>query len=133
MFEESGAWAWTEVVRALRASARPGSSVHPVPADGGDVAHGPASAHVCEVPDDGREAPGGTGPGWWAELTEREREVTRLVAAGLSNRHVAEELFVSVRTVEVHVGRVFRKLGVRSRVELALLVDRADSQATTDA
>ncbi|GAB4086554.1 hypothetical protein GCM10028784_31840 [Myceligenerans cantabricum] len=61
----------------------------------------------------------------WSELlTERELDVARLVAQGRTNRQVAEQLYVSVRTVEVHLGRVFRKLGVRSRTELAVLAYR---------
>lgn len=57
-----------------------------------------------------------------AELTEREREVMRLVAAGRPNKLIADELAISVRTVEVHRARVFDKLGVRSAVELAHLL-----------
>ncbi len=53
-------------------------------------------------------------------LTEAERRVAIGVSAGLSNREVAETLFLSVRTVESHLGSVFRKLGVRNRTELAL-------------
>ncbi|GAA1837938.1 helix-turn-helix domain-containing protein [Agromyces salentinus] len=61
----------------------------------------------------------------WAELlTERELEVAMLVVEGISNRDAAARLFVSVRTVEVHVGRVFSKLAVHSRVELAVLAHR---------
>jgi DNA-binding CsgD family transcriptional regulator len=47
--------------------------------------------------------------------------VTSLVAQGLSNREVAAELFVSPKTVQYHLTRVFAKLGVRSRAELAAL------------
>ena len=54
-----------------------------------------------------------------AALTARELEVARLVAAGLSNRDIAERLVVSDRTVDNHVYRIFRKLGVRSRDEIA--------------
>ncbi|MBL0888118.1 LuxR C-terminal-related transcriptional regulator [Myceligenerans indicum] len=61
---------------------------------------------------------------WGELLTERELDVARLVAQGRTNRQVAERLYVSVRTVEVHLGRVFRKLGVRSRTELAVLAHR---------
>jgi DNA-binding CsgD family transcriptional regulator len=53
------------------------------------------------------------------ELTETERRVASLVAEGLSNREVADLLFVSVRTVEGHLSGAYRKLGVRSRTELA--------------
>lgn len=61
----------------------------------------------------------------WAEvLTERELEVAMLVVEGCSNREAASRLYVSVRTVEVHVGRVFTKLAVHSRVELAVLAHR---------
>ena len=52
-------------------------------------------------------------------LTERERDVMRLVVAGLPNKLVADQLDISVRTVEVHRARVFEKMGVKSAVELA--------------
>jgi two-component system response regulator DctR len=52
-------------------------------------------------------------------LTERERDVMRLVIAGLPNKLVADQLNISVRTVEVHRARVFDKMGVKSAVELA--------------
>jgi DNA-binding CsgD family transcriptional regulator/tetratricopeptide (TPR) repeat protein len=55
-------------------------------------------------------------------LTPREREIAGLVAAGLSNRMIAERLVVSVRTVDNHLQHVFDKLGVRSRRELDALV-----------
>jgi len=54
-----------------------------------------------------------------AELTERERDVMRLVARGLPNKLIADELNISVRTVEVHRSRVFDKMDVKSAVELA--------------
>lgn len=53
-----------------------------------------------------------------AGLTAREREIARLVAEGLSNRQIAERLLLSSRTVENHVHRVLRKLGMASRREL---------------
>ena len=53
-----------------------------------------------------------------AGLTDRERDVMRLVASGLPNKLVADELNISVRTVEVHRAHVFDKMGVRSAVEL---------------
>lgn len=54
-----------------------------------------------------------------AELTERETEVMRLVIAGHPNKRIADELGISVRTVEVHRARVFDKMSVKSAVELA--------------
>jgi two-component system response regulator DctR len=57
-----------------------------------------------------------------ADLTEREQSVMRLVIDGLPNKQIAEELAISVRTVEVHRARVFEKLGVKSAVELANLM-----------
>ena len=55
------------------------------------------------------------------ELTPQEEAVTTLVAQGLSNREVAAELYVSPKTVQYHLTRVYAKLGVRSRAELAAL------------
>ena len=54
-----------------------------------------------------------------AELTQRERDVMQLVAKGLPNKLIADELDISVRTVEVHRSRVFDKMEVKSAVELA--------------
>jgi two-component system, LuxR family, response regulator DctR len=54
-----------------------------------------------------------------AELTERERDVMRLVVEGLPNKLIADQLAISVRTVEVHRARVFEKMDVKSAVELA--------------
>ncbi len=52
-------------------------------------------------------------------LTRREREIAAFVAAGRTSREVAESCFLSVRTVETHLARVYDKLGVRTRAELA--------------
>jgi DNA-binding CsgD family transcriptional regulator len=53
------------------------------------------------------------------ELTETERRVAELVAEGLSNKEVAARLFVTVRTVEANLTKIYGKLGIRSRTELA--------------
>jgi two-component system response regulator DctR len=57
-----------------------------------------------------------------AELTERERDVMRLVTQGLPNKLIADQLNISVRTVEVHRARVFDKMNVKSAVDLANLL-----------
>lgn len=57
-----------------------------------------------------------------ASLSEREREVMQRVAAGKLNKVIADELHISVRTVEVHRAKVFSKLGVRSAAEVATLL-----------
>ena len=56
------------------------------------------------------------------DLTERERDVMDLVVAGLPNKLIADQLDISVRTVEVHRARVFDKMQVKSAVELANLL-----------
>jgi DNA-binding NarL/FixJ family response regulator len=53
------------------------------------------------------------------ELTATERRVADLIADGATNRGAAAALFVSVRTIETHVASIYRKLGVRTRAELA--------------
>jgi DNA-binding NarL/FixJ family response regulator len=58
------------------------------------------------------------------ELTGRERDVLRLVAAGRTNREIGAELFISPKTASVHVSRILRKLNVRGRVEAAALAHR---------
>jgi DNA-binding NarL/FixJ family response regulator len=57
-------------------------------------------------------------------LSGREREVADLVALGRTNREIAGELFLSEKTVESHMSRLFGKLGVRSRAEVAEAVGR---------
>lgn len=69
-----------------------------------------AAAELARI---GGRAPSGS------ELTPVERRVAELVAAGRSNKEVASALYLSPRTVEGHLSRVYGKLGVRSRVELA--------------
>ncbi len=63
---------------------------------------------------------------WDPVLTERELEVALLVVDGAVNREIAERLGVSVRTVEVHIGRIFAKLSLRGRVELTALAHRTN-------
>jgi len=66
-----------------------------------------------------------------SELTVTERQVAELAAAGLTNREIAEQMFISVRTAEANLSRVYRKLGLRSRAELAR--DFGTARAATQA
>jgi DNA-binding NarL/FixJ family response regulator len=57
-------------------------------------------------------------PGAWAQLTPQELQVAQLAAEGLSNKEIAERLYLSNRTVGTHLYRLFPKLGITSRAEL---------------
>jgi DNA-binding NarL/FixJ family response regulator len=63
-------------------------------------------------------------PGF-ADLTEREREITTLVAAGLSNTEIAERLFISPATAKTHVNRAMMKTAARDRAQLVYLAYQA--------
>jgi DNA-binding NarL/FixJ family response regulator len=67
-----------------------------------------------------RPASGGIPPAL-DELTPREREVLRLIARGLGNRDIAQELIMSVATVKTHVNRIFRKLDIAERAQAVVL------------
>ena len=67
------------------------------------------------------------------QLTAREREIAILVAAGLSNRQIAEKLFISRRTVDAHLEHIFGKLGITSRVMLTIQLREHSAEADSDA
>jgi DNA-binding CsgD family transcriptional regulator len=68
---------------------------------------------------EGARTPALAGAGAAAALSERERDVAVLAAEGMRSREIAERLSISARTVDNHLGRIYAKLGVASRVELA--------------
>jgi DNA-binding CsgD family transcriptional regulator len=63
----------------------------------------------------------------WDALTAAERRVARLAADGRANRDIADELYLTPRTVEMHLSRSYHKLGIRSRAQLASVVPEARS------
>ena len=76
-------------------------------------------------------APARTGPKRNAQLTKREAEVLGLIGHGLTNTEISARLYISVKTVEHHVGRVLAKLGLRSRSEAAAYATRAEISGAT--
>ncbi len=115
LFEECGAHAMAVVSHALLTDAVTARRREPEPATRTRERTAAEPAPTAPCPPVGLAAIA-------SRLTEREREVVEAVVTGASNRMVARRLQVSVRTVEVHLTSIFRKLGVGSRVELALLV-----------
>jgi DNA-binding CsgD family transcriptional regulator len=69
--------------------------------------------------------PGRAADGTAAGLSEREVQVAELVSAGMTNKEVGQRLYLSPKTVEAHLSRVYAKLGVRSRMELSRVLARS--------
>jgi DNA-binding CsgD family transcriptional regulator len=87
-----------------------------------------AEAELRSTRPPGRRAP----PASEHVLTGRELTVARMVATGHSNRAIAKHLFISEKTVEYHLGKVFAKLNVRSRTQLASKLEDAPTNAALD-
>ncbi|WP_369044815.1 helix-turn-helix transcriptional regulator [Sinomonas sp. P10A9] len=103
----------------------PGTQQPGAPHRGG---HDPGAPHPAQAPETGSSS----GPSVPA-FTAQETAVARLVAAGLSNRDAARELFVSVKTVQYHLTRIYAKLGIGSRAELAAVYrPPADESSATN-
>src|SRR3954466_2954685 len=66
-------------------------------------------------------------PGGWSQLSPQELQIAQLAAEGLSNRQIGEQLYLSHRTVESHLYRLFPKLGVTSRAQLRDALEHASS------
>lgn len=77
-----------------------------------------------------RRLAGGSGSATAGGLTPREREVLELIAEGLTNREIAERLYIATKTAAVHVSNILAKVGASSRTEAVALARR--SGALTD-
>ncbi|MFJ5138906.1 AAA family ATPase [Streptomyces sp. NPDC088707] len=66
-----------------------------------------------------------------SDMSDREREITRMVALGMSNNDIARALVISSKTVEAHLTRIFRKVGVRTRTALVATLPKADPATVT--
>ncbi|MFJ2392355.1 AAA family ATPase [Streptomyces sp. NPDC087843] len=118
--DEDGRTRATELLRLARAAAdhlgaRPLADAVALLAQRARLALGRAPGPYAPTPVDPAQALG---------LTSRERDVLRLVAAGRSNRQIAEELFISPKTASVHVSNILAKLDVSGRGEAAALAHR---------
>jgi DNA-binding NarL/FixJ family response regulator len=94
------------LVAAVRTLAAGGTMIQPALTERAQSA---LSAKACGAPDAAS-----------ADLTEREREVLRLVASGFSNREIAKALFVAEGTVKNHVSNILTKMGVRDRTRAVI-------------
>jgi NarL family two-component system response regulator LiaR len=100
-----------DVVAAIRAVRAGESVLHP--------------AIITKLLKQGRgAAPGAAGPKSRESLSDREFEVLRLAATGMSNKEIAERLSVTVRTVKAHLSNIFAKMNVASRTEAILMAVR---------
>ena len=119
-FSLDALWTRLDLGTALAASDRPRAK--DVLAAVAQAAGDSGAQTVCELSEQRLRAFGvrtwrrGTAGG---VLTDREREIAHLIAAGASNPEIAQQLFLSRKTVERHVSNIFRKAGVRNRAELA--------------
>lgn len=91
-----------------------------------DEATATSRARVLATQGDGARSPALDAVDRPLPLTRREREIAGLAASGFTNKEIAERLTVSVRTVEGHLYRVFGKLGVEGRQDLATVIGSAD-------
>lgn len=77
---------------------------------------------AADLADTGLRVSAGQSAGPLAVLSAKEHQVAHLVAAGLTNQQVAKEIYISVKTVEFHLGNIFTKLGITSRKDLGTLI-----------
>lgn len=132
LFEELGAFAGAQLATSWAEQVARGAGLKPPLVPGvnsrsaveSSLNAAAASPATRSAPDGANIANSGL-PRWATLLTEREREVAQIIASGATNREAAADLYVSVRTIEVHLTSIFRKLEIGSRVELAVVVSHA--------
>ena len=113
-----------ELVEAIRAAHRGEPRLHP------DVARTLMEAmrapqnSPAQSPTEAARASANAGASGVGELTEREREVVRAVAQGKSNQEIADQFFISEKTVKTHVSHILAKLGLKDRTQLAIFAIR---------
>jgi DNA-binding NarL/FixJ family response regulator len=72
----------------------------------------------------------GHDPSGEGRLTPREREIASLVARGAGNKQIAHQLSISIKTVKAHLANIFKKLGLSTRLQLALALGRVPDTQT---
>jgi pimeloyl-ACP methyl ester carboxylesterase/DNA-binding CsgD family transcriptional regulator len=87
----------------------------------GFLATTPEGARIATLRQSRRRPAGG-----WESLTEAETDVVRLITSGMTNRQIAERLYLSPRTIQTHVSHIMRKLGVARRSEIAAEASRRE-------
>lgn len=115
-----------ELIHAVRAAANGTRAISPVVMESLLGRSTTSATGVGSDPGVGVGSPGmgdPNAPDPLEPLTTREREIAEAVAQGMTNAQVARALFVSTATVKTHLARIFFKLGVNTRVQLALLVN----------
>ena len=129
--EHGGLWAGPDLLQKLVACTT--AALHSLPGAGNAVGNAPGNGSGNPSGNGSGNALGnasGSAPGRvpqgyasaWATLSRREMQVALRVAEGKSNKEVARLLLISERTIKAHLSSIFEKLGVRDRLQLALLV-----------
>jgi DNA-binding CsgD family transcriptional regulator len=112
---------------AAKTAAELGATAAPLREAGRAAGRGDRIAAALEM----AEEPGPPDPQQDLPLTRREHEISQLIAAGLTNRQIAEQLFIAQRTVDTHVAHILAKLGCSNRVQVAALTSARRPPATS--